>query len=63
MYSANCSGCHGADPRSNNLNVQRASTVSGLNAALASVSAMNRFQTSLSATDKLNLAAYIQSRL
>jgi cbb3-type cytochrome c oxidase subunit III len=62
VYSANCSGCHGTDPASNSLNVKRANTLSALNSALANVGAMRGFQTSLTATQKLDLAAYIASR-
>ena len=44
------------------MNVKKASTVTAMNTAFASVSAMNRFQTSLTAQQKLDLAAYIASR-
>jgi cytochrome c553 len=36
--------------------------VAGLTAAFQAVAVMNRFSASLSATDNLNLAAYIASR-
>jgi mono/diheme cytochrome c family protein len=62
LFAANCSGCHGPDPRANNMNVQFGSTVAGLEAAFQAVFPMNRFQTALSATDKANLSAYIASR-
>jgi len=44
------------------MNVQKASTVAGADAAFRSVSSMNRFSTSMTASNKLDLAAYIQSR-
>jgi mono/diheme cytochrome c family protein len=62
VYSGNCASCHGADPATNSLNVKAGSTVAGLTAAYQSVGSMNRFSTSLTATDNLNLAAYIASR-
>jgi cytochrome c553 len=62
VYSANCAGCHGADPRNNSMNVLGGDSVAGLTAAYQGVGAMNRFLSSLSATDNQNLAAYILSR-
>jgi mono/diheme cytochrome c family protein len=59
VYSANCVGCHASTPSGSVLN---GSTVAALNSAFQSIQGMNRFSTSLSETDKLNLAAYIQSR-
>jgi len=62
IYAANCSGCHGADPATNILNVKtNGSTVAGLTAAFA-LPPMTGFQAALSATDKTNLAAFIASR-
>jgi cytochrome c553 len=60
---ASCSGCHGADPASKSLNIQKGVTVAALDAAYRNVGSMNQFQTSLSATQNLNLAAYIKSRV
>ena len=46
------------------MNVKNASTVAGVTAAFTSVSAMKgfNFQTTLTAQQKLDLAAYIASR-
>jgi mono/diheme cytochrome c family protein len=63
VYSANCSGCHGADPRTNNMSVLKGTTTTALTAAYQKVGSMNQFLTSMSATNNLNLAAYIQSRV
>ena len=63
VYSVNCSGCHGPDPRTNNLNVLKGTTTAALTAAYQKVGSMSQYLTSLSATNNLNLAAYIQSRV
>jgi cytochrome c len=47
--------------RRNALNVTRASTLNGLNAAISGVSAMRSLGPALSAQDKLDIAAYINS--
>jgi mono/diheme cytochrome c family protein len=62
IYAANCSGCHRADPRANSLRVLNGVTPAALTASYRAVGQMRGFQTSLSATDNLNLAAYILSR-
>ena len=62
MYR-NCSLCHGPDPATNSMNVQKGVTVNALTAAYANVGQMNQFQTSLSSTQNLDLAAYIKSRV
>lgn len=59
----NCGGCHGADPASKVLNIQKGITATALTAAYKKVGSMSQFQTTLSATDNLNLAAYIASRV
>ena len=59
----NCSVCHGPDPATKSLNVQMGVTVTALTAAYAKVGQMNQFQTSLSSTHNLDLAAYIKSRV
>jgi mono/diheme cytochrome c family protein len=58
-YTVNCSGCHTADVKANVLNVTKASTVSSLDAAIAKVGAMRNI--ALSAQEKLDLSAYINS--
>jgi hypothetical protein len=45
----------------NALNVQGASTLNGLNASLSSVSSMRFLGSAMSAQDKLDVAAYINS--
>ena len=45
------------------MNIQLGITPAALTAAYMKVGSMNRFSTSLSATDNLNLAAYIKSRV
>ena len=55
--------CHGPDPATKSLNIQLGVTVAALESAFMRVVPMNGFTTSLSATDKLNLAAYIKSRV
>lgn len=45
------------------MNVQRGVTVAALTSAYSKVGSMSQFKTSLSATDNLNLAAYIKSRV
>ena len=45
------------------MNIQLGVTPAALSAAYMKVGAMNQFSTSLSATDNLNLAAYIRSRV
>jgi len=47
--------------KNNVLNVTKASTVTGLNSAIASVGTMSFLNTALTAQDKLDLAAYINS--
>lgn len=63
MVYQNCTGCHGPDPAGRSQNIQKGVTVAALTAAFQSVGSMNRFQTSLSGADRLNLAAYIKSRV
>ena len=58
-----CALCHGPDPVTKSLNIQLGVTVAALESAFMRVVPMNGFTTSLSATDKLNLAAYIKSRV
>lgn len=58
-----CAACHGADPAGRALNIQLGVTSAALTAAYQKVGQMNQFSTSLSATDNLNLAAYIKSRV
>jgi mono/diheme cytochrome c family protein len=60
-YTANCASCHTANVKNNVLNVTNASTVTGLNAAIAKVNAMSFLGTVLTAQDKLDIAAYINS--
>ena len=45
------------------MNIQLGITPAALTSAYMRVGAMNQFSTSLSATDNLNLAAFIQSRV
>jgi mono/diheme cytochrome c family protein len=59
----NCAGCHGPDPATKSLNIQKGVTSAALTSAYKSVGSMNGFSTSLTATDNLNLAAYIKSRV
>jgi len=59
----NCAGCHGSDPASKALNIDKGVTTTALTAAYKKVGAMSQFQTTLSAADNLNLAAYIKSRV
>ncbi len=58
---ASCAGCHGADPKTGTLNIAKGNTVAGLNGAFK-ISPMTSYATSLTATDILNLAAYIKSK-
>ncbi|MEP7101662.1 MAG: hypothetical protein ABI781_14210, partial [Burkholderiales bacterium] len=58
-----CAACHGADPATRSLNIQLGVSATALTAAYRKVGQMNQFSTSLSATDNLNLAAYIKSRV
>ena len=60
-YTMYCAGCHTATVKNNVLNVTKASTVTGLNAAITSVGAMSFLNTALTAQEKLDLAAYINS--
>jgi mono/diheme cytochrome c family protein len=59
----NCAGCHGADPATKALGIAKGVTPTALTAAYQNVSSMNRFLSALSASDNLNLAAYIKSRV
>lgn len=59
---ANCSGCHGADPKTGSQNIGKGNTVSGLNSAFRK-NPMTGFASSLSTADILNLAAYIKTRV
>jgi mono/diheme cytochrome c family protein len=59
----NCALCHGPDPATRSLNIQKGVTVAALRAAYGNVGQMNQFQTSLSSTQNLDLAAYIKSRV
>jgi hypothetical protein len=45
------------------MNIQLGVSSAALTAAYNKVGAMNRFATSLTSTDNLNLAAYIKSRV
>jgi cytochrome c553 len=56
-----CADCHTANVKRNVLNVTRASTLNGLNAALSGVSAMRFLGSGMSAQDKLDVSAYINS--
>jgi hypothetical protein len=58
-----CGSCHGGDPASKVLNIQKGITSAALTAAYQKVGSMNQFRTTLTATDNLNLAAYIKSRV
>ena len=60
-YTTNCAGCHTANVKANVLKVTNASTVAGLNAAIAKVGSMSFLGTALNAQDKLDVAAYINS--
>ena len=62
VYDQNCSGCHGADPKTGSQNIGVGNTVAGLNTAFK-LSPMTNYATSLTSTDILNLAAYIKSRV
>ena len=60
-YSTYCAGCHTANVKNNVFNVTNASTVGGLEAALASIGAMKGLASALTAQDRLDIAAYISS--
>ena len=62
MYR-NCSLCHGPDPATRSLNIQKGVTVAALTWAYANVGQMNQFQTALTSTQNLDLSAYIKSRV
>jgi mono/diheme cytochrome c family protein len=58
-----CAGCHGADPASGILNIRKGITATALTSAYAKVGSMKVFQSSITAADNTNLAAYIKSRV
>jgi mono/diheme cytochrome c family protein len=60
-YTTYCAGCHTANVKANVLNVTNASTLAGLNASIANVGTMSFLGTALTAQDKLDIAAYINS--
>jgi len=62
VYDANCASCHDPDPATNRRNILAGVTTTALSNAYRNIGDMNRFQTSLSATQNLDLAAYIKSR-
>lgn len=61
--SSNCGTCHGPDPAAKVSGIDRGVTVAALTAAYARVGAMAGFQTSLSAANNADLAAYVASRV
>ena len=61
--SAKCGTCHGADPATKGLGIDRGVTAAALTAAYAKVGAMAGFQTSLTPGNNADLAAYIASRV
>ena len=61
--SANCGTCHGPDPATKVSGIDRGVTVAALTAAYAKVVAMAGYQSSLSAANNADLAAYIASRV
>ncbi len=61
--SSNCGACHGPDPAAKVSGIDRGVTVAALTAAYARVGAMAGFQSSLSAANNADLAAYIASRV
>lgn len=63
IYTNNCAACHGSDPAGQSMKIQLGVSSAALTSAYQKVGQMNRFQTSLTATDNLNLAAYIKSRV
>lgn len=60
-YANLCAGCHTSVVRTNVLNVTKASTVGALNAAITKVGTMRSLDASMSAQDRLDVAAYISS--
>lgn len=60
-YTNFCASCHTDNVRRNVLNVTGASTLNGLNAANSSVGVMRFLGTAMSAQDKLDVVAYINS--
>jgi hypothetical protein len=66
VYANNfCGGCHTPDPANRVKNIAKGVTTAALDSSFTKVGEMIpfQFQTKLSATDKLNLAAYIKSRV
>lgn len=59
----NCSGCHGDEPESGVLGIYKGTTASVLEAAYRRVGVMNRFASSLTAGNNVDLAAFIKSRV
>ena len=60
-YTTYCAGCHTANVKNNVMSVTKASTLTGLNASIVSVGTMSFLNTALTAQDKLDIAAYINS--
>jgi cytochrome c553 len=60
-YGNFCASCHTANVGRNVLNVTRASTLNGLNAAISGVGVMRSLGSAMSAQDKLDVSAYINS--
>lgn len=61
--NAKCGTCHNPDPAAKALGIDRGITAAALVAAYAKVGAMAGFQTSLTAANNTDLAAYIASRV
>jgi mono/diheme cytochrome c family protein len=60
-YTTYCAGCHTANVMANVLNVTNASTLTGLNASIVNVGSMSFLGTALTAQDRLDISAYINS--
>ena len=60
-FESVCAACHGPDANANLLRVKNATTVARLDAAISGVGSMRSLATSMSAQDKLDIAAYLAS--